>query len=489
MRLSEAPHIDQYFGFWAIEGSRFQAAADRISRVDLRSHVQGVQVDARQRVKSDGGLPEGTVRSGVAVIDIAGPMMKQVGSLNEGTSSIMVRQLLRAAVRDESVESILLRIDSPGGTVAGTNDLATDVSAAARRKPVVAFVEDLGASAAYWIASQANRVVATETALVGSIGTYGVLYDMSRLAANEGIKVLIVKAGEFKGAGEPGTEITEAQLGEYQRIVNGLNEFFVRGVAKGRNLKIAEARELNDGRIFVANEAKALRLIDAVGSFDQAIADARQMARGDKSALSAVFTEELTLAAMASSDIQSGIQEVIELNQALQARNAEMFAQHADKHDTTETKTMPDTTTPAAATHAELKAAFPAEDADFRDHCLGAAMTIDAARAYHTDLLQARVEAREQEIEQLKSEAAKPGNPALGDAAAPAAKTDEPGDAIAEWTAKFTDELKITGGDRMRATKAMARKHPDLREAYVEQYNVLHPPTNARRSTEPTKAA
>ena len=126
--------------------------------------------------------------TGVAVIAISGILEKR--------QTHHVRSLLRNATEDERVVGILLVIDSPGGTVAGTADLAASIRSAAKVKPVHAFVEDLAASAAYWAASQAGKVFAnTNTAMVGSIGTYAVLIDSSEMANKAGIKVHVIRAG------------------------------------------------------------------------------------------------------------------------------------------------------------------------------------------------------------------------------------------------------------------------------------------------------
>ena len=164
----------------------------------------------------------------------------------------------------------MLHIDSPGGTVAGTGDLAAAVARADMKKPVFAFIEDLGASAAFWVASQARKVFTNSSAMIGSIGTFGVVHDMSVMAAREGVKVHVIKAGKFKGAGVPGTEVTADQLMEQQRVVDDLNEEFVRGVATGRKMSMEAVREIADGRVHVGKSAQKLGFSDGVKTFDQA---------------------------------------------------------------------------------------------------------------------------------------------------------------------------------------------------------------------------
>ncbi len=114
--------------------------------------------------------------------------------------------------------------------------------------------------------------------MIGSIGTYAVVSDMSGMAEQAGVKVHVVRAGEFKGTGVPGTEVTDEQLSEVQRLIDSRNDFFLRAVSAGRNMPIAQVRELADGRVHPAKEALSLNLIDSISSFDAAFDKARKAA-------------------------------------------------------------------------------------------------------------------------------------------------------------------------------------------------------------------
>jgi signal peptide peptidase SppA len=179
------------------------------------------------------------------------------------TATTLVRRDLRALLADESVKSMLIHVESPGGASAGTAELFDEIHAAAKRKTVWAYIDDLGASAAYWAAAGADRIVANAAAKVGSIGTYAVIVDQSREAAARGLITHVVKAGKFKGMGTAGTQISTEQLAELQRIVDGVNDLFLAGVAKGRRMSIDKVRDLADGRVHLAADALKLGLIDA----------------------------------------------------------------------------------------------------------------------------------------------------------------------------------------------------------------------------------
>lgn len=225
------------------------------------------------------------VEDGIATIPINGPMMKGDSKFG-GTNSLRTRRAIRRAASDESVRGIMLQIDSPGGTVAGTGDLAGDVAAARKKKPVFAHVDDLGASAAFWIASQAEFVSANPTAEVGSIGTVAVVEDSSEAASASGVTVHVISTGEFKGAFVEGTPIPPEHLDMLQERVDDLNGHFLKAVSAGRRMPIADVRKIADGRVHIASKAKGMGLIDAVMTADQAVGALRtridRAARVDK---------------------------------------------------------------------------------------------------------------------------------------------------------------------------------------------------------------
>jgi signal peptide peptidase SppA len=314
-------HIDQYFGVWCVLPERFMAMAQQVQPAELVHHIEITQRGGSSTVSSDREYE--MLSGGIALIEISGTLMKYGSSLNESSSTIGIRRKIRLAAKDAEVNSILLRIDSPGGSSAGTQDLADDIAAAARQKPLVAYIEDLGASAAYWIASQCPKVYANRSAMVGSIGTYAVVQDVSGAAAAMGVRVHVVRAGDFKGAGTPGTQVTPDQLAEWQRIVDETNEFFLRGVASGRGKSVAEVRKLADGRVHIGAAAKTLGLIDGVQSFDETIL---QLQKKGKKPMSETSTKT-TAAAPAT---------IKELRAALVGADAEFLTSQLDAEATIE---------------------------------------------------------------------------------------------------------------------------------------------------------
>jgi len=266
------PRAREYAGVWAIEPTAGAALWSLCQRTDLAAHVAAagpVQLEAAeyQTIKAGGG-------QSVAVIPLTGTLMKAVGSMQAGTSTVATRRAIRKAAADPDVSAILLAIDSPGGTVSGTADLAAEVRDAQKSKPVWAFIEDLGASAAYWVASQAEKVFAnTPTAMVGSIGTLAVVYDLSGAAEQQGVKALVFGTGPLKGAGVPGSEVTDEQQAYFRGLVEDAQKSFDQAVRKARGLTDKQLADVRTGGVFGAGEALSRKLIDGVQSFDRTVTE------------------------------------------------------------------------------------------------------------------------------------------------------------------------------------------------------------------------
>lgn len=212
---------------------------------------------------------------GLAVISIDGPMMK-FDSKYGGANTTRIRRALRAVSVDAEVGGTMLLMDSPGGHVAGTMELGDDIRAAGKVKPVHSFASDLCASACYWAASQSARISVNAIGEVGSIGVVAVLHDYSKMFEAAGVKVHVISTGSMKGAGTEGTEVTEEQLAYFQKMVDDVNQFFLAAVQKGRGMSAKKLGEIADGRVFIASEALSHGLVDAVETFDQAMASLKK---------------------------------------------------------------------------------------------------------------------------------------------------------------------------------------------------------------------
>lgn len=243
----------------------------------------------------DGGesrAPRYEVANGVALISMSGPMMKGRSKFPHA-NTIQVRRAIRAAVKSPAVDGIMLLVDSPGGTVAGTDELARDIELAGQAKPFRVHADDLMASAAVWATATAERITASQTTEVGSIGTILVVQDTSEFLAQKGVKVHVVSTGAMKGAGAEGAPVTDEQLRMLGDRVANVNAHFVNAMQSGRRLTNRQLEAVSDGRVFIASRALELGLIDAVMSADDAVASfrrsltARRRSRANRQAIAA----------------------------------------------------------------------------------------------------------------------------------------------------------------------------------------------------------
>lgn len=247
--------------------------------------LRGLVAEAKARRLAEHPVDQPTIRTEqvavpgqaktVAVIPFHGPVTKKRSKFSEA-SAIELRAAIRQASKDPTVDKIVLHIDSPGGAVSGIDDLAAEVREAKKLKPVVAYIEDLGASAAYWVASQATEIVANRGAFVGSLGVYGVIHDTSGAYEREGIKVHVVSSGGAKGKGVAGVPVDETTLSEERRLIEAITDLFKLNVREGRKLTHAATTDLFDGRVHMAGKALELGLIDRIGTFESAILGAEE---------------------------------------------------------------------------------------------------------------------------------------------------------------------------------------------------------------------
>jgi signal peptide peptidase SppA len=258
--------------FWAIEPNAFARLRESLAAASPDRIAVAATPSA-----ADTTDPGYELDGGVAVIRFEGVVSKRdsIWSRFFGGRAVTTRAAasLKAAVADPAVKSILFIVDSPGGTVDGTADLGDALFAARAQKPVVAFAEDLMASAAYWIGAQASELVGNATAAVGSIGVFSVLPDISRLAKNVGIEVNVVRSAPGKGTGTMGAAVTDAQLADVQKHVDALHQQFVGAVARGRGISIEKTVSLADGRLHVGQAAVTAGLLDRIAPLSSVLAD------------------------------------------------------------------------------------------------------------------------------------------------------------------------------------------------------------------------
>lgn len=214
----------------------------------------------------------------VALVRLAGPIQEGASPsllAGGGITPQVLRERLRTAGDDPFIKAVVLRIDSPGGTVAASQEMAGMVRDFP--KPVVVSMGDVAASGGYYLASQADRIVAQPGTLTGSVGVIFSTFDVEGLFDKLGIEIEAVTAGEHKDMFLPG-RFTPERRRIVQEMVDDLYEQFVGAVAQGRGLSEDEVRELATGQPYTGQQALALGLVDRLGGLDEAIAEAEQLA-------------------------------------------------------------------------------------------------------------------------------------------------------------------------------------------------------------------
>lgn len=256
---------------WAIEQSK---ALEILAFLEHRAEhgkddsAQRLHPSRERSIRNRDGL--------VAVIPLHGVMAQRRmpgASTGGGASTEAVGRAVDKAAADPNIKTIIMDIDSPGGSVAGTRELAARVRAARDAKPVIAQVDSIAASAAYWVAAQATEIVSTPGGAVGSIGVFGVHEDIEGRLEQRGIKPTIISAGKFKTEGNPFGPLTDEAREHFQARVDEGYADFVGDIAIGRNIS-AKAVEsgYGQGRILSANKAIGAGMIDRIATFDQTLA-------------------------------------------------------------------------------------------------------------------------------------------------------------------------------------------------------------------------
>lgn len=217
------------------------------------------------------------VDSGTAIIPMRGALITDgpfIGSRWGATSYEGLRSELRRAAEDPKVERIVLAINSPGGMVAGVDGAAAAINDAKSRKPVLAVVEGMAASAAYWLASQASEIIMTPLSEVGSIGVVSMHVDISAALEKAGIDVSLIHSGRYKVDGNPYEPLSDATRADLQAETDRLRLEFARAVAAGRGDKFGSDVALaTEARMFAASEAVEKGMADKVGSIDSVISN------------------------------------------------------------------------------------------------------------------------------------------------------------------------------------------------------------------------
>ena len=270
---------------WAIDPEKLSAICElltlRREGWELEPHeiASRIATPPRQSAAVGVGTAAQPSTPQVAVLSIQGTLVpRRVDAENVSSGGLVstesVGAAIDAAAADPQVTTIVLDINSPGGTVAGTPELATRIAAAAQRKPVLAVANLQMASAAYWIASQASQVIASPSADIGSIGVMAIHQETSQADAQAGITTTVFRSVAAKADANGVEPLTEAARAAIETRIAETHQQFLAAVASGRRTTPeAVAQQFGQGRTLTAEQALAVGMIDRIATLDQVLAE------------------------------------------------------------------------------------------------------------------------------------------------------------------------------------------------------------------------
>lgn len=263
-------------GPWAITPAMHSEIQGIYARHCRGDKIDLVALEARMGAPLPGPTKGYTVDSGVAIIPVDGVLAKRANlftMISGGTSMQLLASDIQEALDDPSVTSIILNVDSPGGTVDGTQELANQILAARGQKPIIALADGMMCSAAYWIASAADQIfVSSDTALVGSIGVVAQHQDVSTQENQRGVKTTEITAGKYKRIASQYAPLSTEGLKSIQDQVDYTYSIFVNDVARNRGSTPETVIEnMADGRTFLGQQAVQAGLVDGVATLAELV--------------------------------------------------------------------------------------------------------------------------------------------------------------------------------------------------------------------------
>jgi len=206
--------------------------------------------------------------SKLALVRIEGPIIDSKDTVDE----------IKEYAKDNSIKAIVLRVDSPGGAVAPSQEIYEEVKKAAAKKKVVVSMGSLAASGGYYISAPATKIIANPGTLTGSIGVIMEVPNVEGLMNKIGIKTEVIKSGKHKDIASAFRTMKKEEREILQGVMDNVHEQFIKAVAEGRKIKLEELRKIADGRVFTGEQAITYGLVDELGTLEDAIKTAADLA-------------------------------------------------------------------------------------------------------------------------------------------------------------------------------------------------------------------
>ena len=219
----------------------------------------------------------------ILVLELSGMIYDNEGSgspFSQEAGARGFKKRMRKALKDKHIKGLLIKMNTPGGTVATSQELTSYVKELKSKDvPVVVCMSDVAASGGYYIASAADKIIAEPGTLTGSIGVIMNLMNFQGIEQKIGVRPETIKSGKFKDLGSPNREMTQEDRAILQSIIMDSYDQFVKAVAQGRKMDLDTVRKIADGRVYSGLQAQKLGLVDELGGYDLALSSLQKISK------------------------------------------------------------------------------------------------------------------------------------------------------------------------------------------------------------------
>ncbi len=206
----------------------------------------------------------------IAILYLEGTIVDGEGRIGEIGSERFTSEI-RKIRQDKNIKGVIVRINSPGGSAIASELILRELQLTAKEKPLVVSMGNVAASGGYWIATAGERIFASNNTITGSIGVFGLLFNMEKIANDNGINNKVIKTNKFANLGNSFNAKSEAELDIFQQKVESIYELFLKRVSTARNLPIPQVEEIAQGRVWSGKSAQKIGLVDEIGGLDKSI--------------------------------------------------------------------------------------------------------------------------------------------------------------------------------------------------------------------------
>jgi protease-4 len=229
-------------------------------QIGLDSYASGVFTSVTQK----------NTKNKIAILYAEGTIVDGAGDATEIGGDRYAREL-RKIRKDDEIKAVILRVNSPGGSATASEIILREINILSKEKPVIVSMGDVAASGGYWISTGAKRIFAEKSTITGSIGVFGILFNVQEIGENNGLTWDSVKTGQLADINTNVRPKTEKELEIYQDFVNEIYSLFINKVAQSRHLPESKVREIAQGRVWSGQEALKIGLVDEIGGLEEAI--------------------------------------------------------------------------------------------------------------------------------------------------------------------------------------------------------------------------